>query len=164
MGRRHLPGLVDGLTRVEDTLAAGLPALPGVTGHGDLWAGNLLVEGSTLSGVVDWDACHDGAVPGTDVLHAVATADRMRHHRSLGAELLARPWREVPTADVLARAWSRAGLDLSPARQDLVGLAWWARQVSTAVARAPGLAADRHWVRQNVEAVLEAWPELLSPA
>lgn len=161
-GHTHLPGLVDGLARVEDVLAAGLPALPGVTGHGDLWAGNLLVEGAALTGVVDWDACHDGAVPGTDVLHAVATDDRMRHHRSLGAELLARPWQDGPTADLLVAAWARAGLDLSPARQDLVGLAWWARQVTAALTRTPALAADRQWVRQNVEAVLDAWRAVLA--
>ena len=39
-------------------------SVPAVVRHGDLWAGNLLVEGGSLTGVIDWDAWHSEGVPG----------------------------------------------------------------------------------------------------
>jgi hypothetical protein len=57
---------------------ARLSQLPSVLRHGDLWTGNLLVERGRLSGVVDWDAWHPAAVPGTDLLHIVGPGTTQR--------------------------------------------------------------------------------------
>src|SRR5262249_7434707 len=59
--------------------------LPAVMRHGDLWAGNVLTDGGVLSGVIDWDAWHPSGVAGTDLLHLVATEERRRARRGLGA-------------------------------------------------------------------------------
>jgi aminoglycoside phosphotransferase (APT) family kinase protein len=45
------------LLRAADAYVARLPVPPGpmVLVHGDLWQGNLLFDGDTLTGIVDWD-------------------------------------------------------------------------------------------------------------
>jgi Phosphotransferase enzyme family len=128
--------------------------LPTVTRHGDLWAGNLLVEGQSLSGVIDWDAWHPSGVAGTDLLHLVATEERRRAGRGLGAHWLQRPWRSEAFQSVGKEYWR--GLGVTPDREALdgVGVAWWATQVANSLLRLPDLAEDRRWVRENVEAVL----------
>lgn len=162
--RGLLPALADDCLAVEEAIGRHAVRLPAVTTHGDLWTGNLLVLDGRLSGVVDWDGARPAAVPGADVLHAVATADRMRHRRSLGAELLARPWAQGPTADALGRAWERSGLRLSDSDRDVVVLAWWAHVVTSALARSPGLARDPRWADENVAAVLRHWRTTLPGA
>ena len=67
--------------------------------HGDLWSGNLLVAGRRLTGVLDWDAWHPAAVPGTDLLHLVATEQAHRTRHSLGSVWMVTtfPWGSTAT-------------------------------------------------------------------
>jgi phosphotransferase family enzyme len=122
------------------------------TAHGDLWSGNLLVHRGRLSGVVDWDACTSGAVPGTDLVHLVTTEERLRRRVPLGAVVSARPWHADPLRTLLERVVP-GGAD-APTRQD-VGTAWWLHHVRRAVVRVPRLAEDRAWVDANVRQALD---------
>jgi hypothetical protein len=152
---RALPGCASPLGRLGDRLDRAAVHLPAVLRHGDLWAGNLLVDGSGLSGVVDWDAWHPSAFPGTDVLHAVATEEALRTHRGIGAEWQRRVWRGPAFERATAEYWPALGLRPSVEQLDAVGHAWWAGQLAATLRRIPGLTRDPAWMAQNVGSVLD---------
>lgn len=151
-----LPDRAGRLLRLAADVEPDLRRTHAVLRHGDLWAGNLLVTGVRLVGVVDWDAWHPAAVPGADVLQLLATALRHRTGRELGAVWLERPWRRDDYAR-LAREYARA---LGAAPRDLleqvVGVAWWAGEVAGTLGRHPERAVDERWLAVNVDPVLAA--------
>ena len=51
-----LPSYAADLRRLADRVRSRLDGIPAVQRHGDLWAGNLLVDRGRLTGIVDWDA------------------------------------------------------------------------------------------------------------
>ena len=118
---------------------------PSTLRHGDLWAGNLLVDrNDRFVAAIDWDHWHPAAVPGTDLLQLVATERRHRARIGLGAAVLARPWLDPDLAHRLP-----TGVD-----PEVVGLAWWATEVAGTLERDPARATDGRWVADNVDAVL----------
>jgi hypothetical protein len=151
----RLPELEGGLRAVRERVAGVVAGLPSVVGHGDLWAGNLLTHDGRLTGVVDWDGWHPSALPGTDLMHLVASARAFAAHRTF-AELLADPgWTANGTLSPGARAYWRAlDVEPSPPVLEAVAVGWWAAQTHSRLAREPGDAVDPHWVRRNVEPVL----------
>jgi Phosphotransferase enzyme family len=159
-----LSGIASGLSEragalgtLASEIADTLQALPSILRHGDLWAGNLLVDGSgKLCGLVDWDAAHPAAVPGADLLQLVATAFRRRARLALGPAFLARPWRLAEFERAAARYWSVLGIRPDESVLDAVGVAWWATEVHGTLARLPHRAADEAWVETNVDRVLSA--------
>jgi hypothetical protein len=124
--------------------------------HGDLWKGNLLVERGILSGVVDWDAWHPAAVPGTDLLHLVAMEEMVGRGRSLGEVWLERPWTRPAFRAATARYWRELGITLDPEILEAVGWGWWANQVAWGLVRLPELADDEQWLDRNVHVVMNA--------
>jgi hypothetical protein len=129
--------------------------LPSVLRHGDLWAGNLLVDrAGRLCGVVDWDAADPAAAPGADLLQLVATEFRRRTHRALGPAFLARPWRLPEYEDATARYWPAIGVRPDDDLLGVVGIAWWAAEVRGTLTRLPHRAADERWTETNVDLVL----------
>jgi hypothetical protein len=126
------------------------------TVHGDLWSGNLLVRHGRLSGLLDWDACHARGTAGTDLLHLLATQQRVRGRAAMGAVYLSAPWRSAAFTGAAAPYWRLMGLSPSPAQLDAVGADWWAGQVAGDLRRRPGLAAWPAWVEANVRCVLES--------
>jgi len=148
--------LAEPLSRTADALDEAFADFPGVLRHGDLWSGNLLVEGGTLTGVLDWDAWHPAGSPGTDLLHLVATEAGQRAGRPLGLQWLERPWLSPDFTAASAEYWRAIGL--GPSRELLrsVGTAWWAAQTAGSLRRIPELASDSRWVADNVEQVLAA--------
>src|SRR5438093_11880125 len=88
----RLPVARGSLGRLRAAVGPVVASLPSVLRHGDLWAGNLLVERGALRGLVDWDAWHPAAVPGTDLLHLLAMEEVVLSGRSLGEVWLRRPW------------------------------------------------------------------------
>lgn len=150
-----LPGRADAIGRLAADLAAPLEALPSILRHGDLWAGNVLVDPSgTLSGLVDWDAAHPAAVPGADLLQLVATEFRRAARLSLGPAFLAKPWRLASFARATADYWPRLGIKPDEDALEAVGAAWWVTEVHGTLARLPHRASDASWVQTNVDAVL----------
>jgi hypothetical protein len=150
-----LPERAGEIGRLSSDLSAPLRAVPSILRHGDLWAGNLLVDRrGRLSGLVDWDAAHPAAVPGADLLQLVATEFRRKAHRALGPAFLAHPWRLPEYAEAAAGYWRAVGIGPDDDLLGVVGIAWWATEVHGTLARLPHRAADERWVQTNVDCVL----------
>jgi Phosphotransferase enzyme family len=150
-----LPDRAGSIGGIAADVSGALRTLPSVLRHGDLWAGNLLVDRrGMLSGLVDWDAAHPAAVPGTDLLQLVATEFRRNAHRALGPAFLARPWRLPEFGEATVGYWSAVGIRPDEDLLGLVGIAWWATEVHGTLARLPHRATDERWVETNVDRVL----------
>jgi hypothetical protein len=152
----RLPALTDRLSHVHAAFAPRISTLPAVMRHGDLWAGNLLVERGVLRGVVDWDAWHPAAVPGTDLLHLLAMQEAVSRGRALGELWVERPWEWAAIRELTAGYWRAFGFTPDRDTREAVGAAWWANQVACSLARLPELATDEQWLTRNVERVLTA--------
>jgi len=144
------------VARLAAETSARVRSLPAILRHGDLWAGNLLVDRGRLSGLVDWDAAHPAALPGADLLQLLATDFRRRAGRALGPEFLNRPWRSPAFSQATAGYWPVLGIRPDDALLELVGIAWWATEVHGTLARLPHRANDERWVVTNVDRVLRA--------
>jgi hypothetical protein len=149
-----LPRYAKDLRRLADRLRPRLDGIPAVQRHGDLWAGNLLVDRGRLTGIVDWDAAHSCGVPGADLVHLVATDVRRRRRLPLGRTVLELPWRASTFTAATAEYWW--ALDIAPRRAllDLAGVAWWASEIHHTLVRFPQRRTDERWVAENVAAVL----------
>jgi aminoglycoside phosphotransferase (APT) family kinase protein len=97
---------------VLDALPA--PAGPQVLVHGDLWQGNTMWEGNTLTAVIDWDAAGVGH-PGIDLGNLRCDAAVL--HGPPAAQLVLDGWREVADDpqwlayyDILAAVCTPAGM------------------------------------------------------
>lgn len=152
----RLPQRAAALLDLFERHEARLSQLPSVLRHGDLWTGNLLVERGRLSGVVDWDAWHPAAVPGTDLLHIVGVERARTRNLSVAEVLLQRPWDTTAFQDGAAGYWKTLGIDPSAALLQSVGIAWWAGQVAQHFARIPLKSDDEEWVARQVDPVLDA--------
>ena len=143
------------LRRLADRLRSRLDGIPAVQRHGDLWAGNLLVDRGRLTGIVDWDAAHSSGVPGADLVQLVATDVRRRRRLPLGRAVLELPWRASTFTAATAAYWR--ALDIAPRRAllDVAGIAWWASEIHHTLVRFPQRRTDERWVAENVAAVLE---------
>jgi hypothetical protein len=150
----RLPALGGRLSRLRTAFIPRISSLPAVMRHGDLWAGNLLVERGVLRGVVDWDAWHPAAVPGTDLLHLLAMQEAVGRGRSLGELWLERPWEWAAFRELTADYWRALGLAPNRDAREAVAWAWWANQVACSLSRLPQLATDEQWLRRNVDVVV----------
>jgi hypothetical protein len=153
----RLPWLAGDLRRLADLLRPRLDGIPAIERHGDLWAGNLLVDGGALCGIVDWDAAHRHGVPGGDLVQLVGTDLRRRARRSLGRAVLERPWRSGAFAAATAGYWRAVGVSPAAALLDTAGVAWWDTEIHGTLLRFPQRATDPRWVAENVASAL---PEL----
>ena len=152
----RLPLHAAGLRRLADAVRPRLHAIPAIQRHGDLWAGNVLVDGGVLCGIVDWDAAHAGGVPGADLVQLVGTEMRRRARLSLGRAVVGRPWRSRAFAAATAGYWRALGIAPEEALLDVAGIAWWAAEVHHTLLRFPHRATDERWVAANVAAALPA--------
>lgn len=140
-------------TEVDRLLATlrGSAAVVPARMHGDLWARNLLTEGTALTGVVDWDGYREVGPGGVDLVHAVATDLRLRRRTSLGVIAADRPWRDGELAASLRHLFTDfVTRPLTTSDLDAVGLAWWLTMTATSLARLPARAQDRDWLQANV--------------
>ena len=152
----RLPDRAPAVTRVAEVVSAGVEELPGVVRHGDLWAGNLLVERGRLTGLVDWDAAQPGGVPGADLVQLLGTEARRRAHQALGPAVATRPWRRPGFLDAARAYWPALGLRPDDEVLEAAGIAWWAAEVHGTITRLPHRAADRAWLETNVDLALSA--------
>lgn len=152
---RLLPGHAAELNELARNVTVAVEGIPARMRHGDLWRGNLLTRGARISGVIDWDAWHPAAMPGTDLLQLHATEERMATRRSLGQMWATRPWDSSDFRALTAPYWARIGLRLDDDYGDLLGLAWWATEMAGTMLRSGRPTRDERWVRENIEVVLE---------
>jgi aminoglycoside phosphotransferase (APT) family kinase protein len=152
----RLPAVANVVDRLSAEFARQVRGVPSILRHGDLWAGNMLVAGRRLTGLIDWDAAHPAALPGADLLQVVATELRRQTRRQLGPAFLSRPWRLRVFSEATRAYWRVLGIRPGETLLTAVGIAWWAAEVSGTLARLPHRATDARWIATNVEAVLES--------
>ncbi len=152
---RLLPRHAAELNELARKVIVAVEGVPGRMRHGDLWRGNLLTRGARISGIIDWDAWHPAALPGTDLLQLHATEERMATRRSLGRMWATRPWDSSDFRALTAPYWTRVGVRLDDDYGDLLGLAWWATEMAGTMLRSGRPTRDEQWVRENIEVVLE---------
>jgi hypothetical protein len=150
----QLPSFRAPLLELHARAEPAIAGLPSVLRHGDLWRGNLLVEGGTLTGVVDWDAWHPSGVPGTDLLHLVASAHAFATRQSFGELMRERPWERALFTAAAAGYWTRLGIDPTRETLEAVGIAWWTMHTKANLQRHPHMATDERWLKRTVESLL----------
>ena len=135
-----------------------LVALPRTLAHGDLWHANLLVRGSSLSGIVDWDSAARHRPPLLDALHLVVSDRRRRGATSWGPGLLEHllPWATSGDDPVLAPLGARLGIVLTPRQRLALLVTYWIDRAAYQL----GGYTDRQqlaaWRRANVDNVTAA--------
>ncbi len=139
------------LTRWLDEATSSLPA---IMRHGDLWLGNLLVNGRGLAGIIDWDAWDAASIPGTDLLHVLGTDLALRTGQDVGQIWLSRLWRSTWFQHTSAGYWSALGIRPEAITLEAAGHGWWAAYVAHSIACDPALVADERWATLNVHDVL----------
>jgi hypothetical protein len=151
LGRERVEGIVELGRRVEDEL----DGVPRGFGHGDFWAGNLLVEGRRLVGVIDWDSGGPGRLPLLDLVHLRIAAEAGPNPDQWGPTLLRRllPWADAGGDELSREYCERVGVDAGPERLHALVVAYWLDRVAHQV-----MYVDRarrtSWMRANVDGVL----------
>ncbi|MBA3350047.1 MAG: phosphotransferase, partial [Actinobacteria bacterium] len=153
----RVPEVAAPLTVLGARLQEECAGLPGVMRHGDMWAGNLLVNRGNLAGVIDWDAWHPEGLPGTDVMYLMVAEQWLRKRRDLGGIWAERPWRSAHFQAVTADYWVGFGIEPRSGLLDAIGIASWAAQASANLARSPQLADNPRWIENNVLAPSSAF-------
>lgn len=134
-----------------------LERLPRGVAHGDFWAGNLLVGGGRLAGVVDWAAAGAGRLPVLDLLHMRIAELRDLDRLDLGPALVRFADRGGPEDDpVIAAYVERLGLELSAPEWHALLVAYWLDALARELRDPDPLVRpdDRAWREANVERVI----------
>ncbi len=141
--------------RLETTVAG--RAARGGWVHGDLWAGNLLLsaDGSSLTGIVDWEAAQPNDLPIADVAHLLVCLRMQASGRPLGTVVR----RLADGTDELTAAERRLLDGCLPSQADplddaLLAHLGWLHHVAMRVGQTPK-GPSVIWVRRTVRPVLE---------
>jgi aminoglycoside phosphotransferase (APT) family kinase protein len=127
--------------------------------HGDFWPGNVLVtsDGSTVTGIVDWDlaAPHELAVH--DVLQLVMHTPRLLARRyeladTVRALLRGEPW--TPDEQTLLEA-AQLTLPQDEAAQRALLLLYWLRYIATYLHKCPERGSDEAWMQKNIQRMMQ---------
>jgi hypothetical protein len=126
--------------------------------HGDFWPGNVLVspDGSTLTGIVDWDLAAPDELPMHDMLNMLLSVQSWTEGRELG-ELVRAHLEDLSDGhgpdgrQASDLVWAWLGDDLS---ERTCLLLYWLRFVTTHLSNCPWRARDRRWLATNVRSVL----------
>jgi aminoglycoside phosphotransferase (APT) family kinase protein len=160
---RCYPRFASRLERLRAELHGAVRGRPFATSwiHGDYWLGNLLLSpgGSTIEGIVDWDAAAPGELAIHDVLHLLFYTRRMRTGQELG-QLVRRQLRGGGWSPEERRLLDRYGAwchDGSLSGRHAV-LLYWLRHAAfhTRQQGRPRNYRHRLWEIRNVHSVLSA--------
>ena len=90
---QSFPAYQSSLSRFKDTLLKWHSTLmmPGSVAHGDLWLGNILFSGDSVSGIIDWDWAHRDGLRLVDALRLLFMSYSVFRNVS-AAELLRSFW------------------------------------------------------------------------
>lgn len=88
-----LPAYQSSLSRFKDSLLQwrSTSPMPGGIVHGDLWLGNVLFQGDSVSGIIDWEWAHQNGMRLLDPLHLLFMSYSVFRNTSI-AETLRRFW------------------------------------------------------------------------
>jgi aminoglycoside phosphotransferase (APT) family kinase protein len=120
--------------------------------HGDYWAGNLLISGPAVTGVVDWDRAGARQLPLQDLLHLTLFAERARSGCELG-EVVVRLLDEDAAADAIGVPAGQLDAWLGGVPPATAVLLFWLRHISLFI-DSEGHGDNRDWLRRNVHTVL----------
>jgi hypothetical protein len=128
--------------------------------HGDFWLGNLLAcsEGSTLSGVIDWDRAAPDELPLHDQLHLLVYTRKLARNTELGEEIagyLLPASFETHERALLDAAMARLTMPNTEAFLRAAALLYWLRFVGANLSRYPARRSDGKWLNKNVFLVLK---------
>ena len=118
--------------------------------HGDFWPGNLLVLGSAVTGVVDWDRAGPHQLPLQDLLHLSFFVGRARDGCELG-DVVVRSLEGLEDAIGVPARQLDAWLGGVPHKSAV--LLFWLRHISLYIG-SEGHGDNRDWLRRNVHRVL----------
>jgi len=124
--------------------------------HGDFWLGNLLTtgDGSTVTGIVDWEWAADEELPAHDILHLLLYTRCLVEHRDLGhilCELLnGAPW--PPDEAALLKELQGGVFDDAVARA--LCLLYWLRHITSNIEQSMTYINHRRWFENNVASIL----------
>ena len=125
-------------------------------GHGDFFAGNLLVTGERLTGVLDWDAGGPGRLPLLDLLHLLLTRTPYGSDERWGRAVLDRllPLARGGGDDAVLRYCEGVGIEPEPKVLEALVLAYWFEYAAYQLRTHPDRRTDRGWIEGNLELVL----------
>lgn len=147
--------LVDRIQRYLESQLDGVPIVSGVA-HGDFSVSNVLVEGTDVTGIVDWDGVDHRGLPILDGLSYVDSVSRHLEPGRTPASNVSRlaDWKRLSDSErkFLASCYERSELpvDVHPA---LVCL-YWLRHVAQQLPH--GLEYDRPAIKRRIEDVFES--------
>jgi hypothetical protein len=127
-------------------------------GHGDFFAGNLLVEGEKLAGVIDWDAGGPGRLPLLDLLHLRYHSEHRPEDEDWGPGLLRHllPWARSG-GDEMARGYcGRLSIPCDAGWLEATVLAYWLDRVAYQLRTHVHRRRQPRWLERNVRHVLDA--------
>lgn len=155
------PGQAERLRELGERLEARLAPLPRSVAHGDFSYGNLLQEGGSLTGVVDWNKVKQGSLPLLDLLNLMLTSEVAvsghTHGRVFREFLL--PWARAGGNDTARAFCRRIGVDLRGGLfEDLVA-AWWLDRHAQQVRTYSDRLKRPNWLHENVERPFRALVE-----
>ena len=131
--------------------------LPSVIQHGDLFGGNLLVDGEHLTGVIDWATWSRAGTPGVDLLELYANEIRHRKPAQFASILASETWASAEFLHFSAPYWPTVGVEPSRANLRAIAVAWWLTGMTTLLARPDrqALRESAAWLSREVEEPLE---------
>jgi aminoglycoside phosphotransferase (APT) family kinase protein len=150
---RHRGGCLAALSRLGARLSDELAGRRVRTSwiHGDFWPGNLLVTGSAVTGLVDWDCAGPHQLPLQDLLHLSFFVRRARQGCELGDVVVCSLQNGLEEATgVPARQLDVWLGGVPPA---IAVLLFWLRYISLYIG-SEGHGDNRYWLRRNVDSVL----------
>ena len=125
-------------------------------GHGDFFAGNLLVADERVTAVLDWDAAGPGRLPLVDLLHLELTQGGYRTDDDWGDVLLERllPAARAGGSEQIRRYCEDLGLRTDPHLLESLVLSYWLGYVDFQLRTHPARRSEPVWIERNVQHVL----------
>lgn len=126
--------------------------------HGDFWPGNVLVnrDGTSLSGLIDWDLAAPNELPMHDVLQLVMHTPRLIANRYELADTVRRLLEGADWTHDERTLLDAAGakLPMDDVEKRAMLLLYWLRYIATYLSKCPERGGDDAWMKKNIERML----------
>jgi hypothetical protein len=126
--------------------------------HGDFWPGNLLLgeDGTTLTGIVDWDKASQDELPLHDLLNLLLYTRKLTLLHG-AADIVAAvtggvDWTTHERMLLRELEWA---LPVEQVGERALVVLYWLREVTETLAVIPSYARDRQYIAENIVAILQ---------